>query len=307
MKTGISTTLIRPFDPWRSPLCTCPQKWSLSPYTGCGHRCIYCYATSYIPNHYNPRIKKRFIERLLKDLNKLPSGALISMSNSSDPYTPPYEEKYYLTRRALNILLNNGFRVLITTKSNLVVRDIDILKKAIGRVAVAITITTHREEISRKIEPFAPPPKERIKVIKILSREGVPVIVRIDPILPGINDDYNDLKTLIKLCSSYGAVQITSSTFKARSDSFKRVLQVFPELRNLYRELYLEKGEKIHGYMYMHREVRENILRMVRELVLEEGLIFETCREGLQYLNTPGFYCDGSTFAYLDIVDSLRY
>ncbi|MEM4848307.1 MAG: radical SAM protein, partial [Ignisphaera sp.] len=82
--SGLS--IIKPFDPWRSSLCTCPTKWVVHPYTGCSHGCLYCYATSYIPKHYMVRAKGRFLERLRRDIPKIPRGALIEMSSSSDPY-----------------------------------------------------------------------------------------------------------------------------------------------------------------------------------------------------------------------------
>ena len=89
----IKTQIIRPFDPWGSSYCTCPKKFSLDPYTGCAHQCIYCYATSYIPNFYSPRKKKDLLKKVFKDCQKIPENSLISIANSSDPYQP-FEEKY---------------------------------------------------------------------------------------------------------------------------------------------------------------------------------------------------------------------
>ncbi|MBI5253313.1 MAG: radical SAM protein, partial [Euryarchaeota archaeon] len=75
------------FDPWRDPLCTCPRKYSLNPYTGCEHRCVYCYITSYIPRGFECRIKKNLLGEVKRDRKKLNKKIPISMSNSSDPYT----------------------------------------------------------------------------------------------------------------------------------------------------------------------------------------------------------------------------
>jgi len=91
--------VIRSFDPWKSKICTCPEKYSLNPYTGCGHGCIYCYAT-YIRNFYKPRRKKDLLKRIRKDLEKIPRGSIISISNSSDPYAP-MDKKYEDTRKCL--------------------------------------------------------------------------------------------------------------------------------------------------------------------------------------------------------------
>ncbi len=100
----ISLSVVRPFDPWQNPLCTCPFKYGLNPYTGCGHGCLYCYITSYIPNAFNPRPKEGLLEKVRRDLEKIPRGAVVALSNSSDPYTPP-EAQLGLTRRVLQTLL----------------------------------------------------------------------------------------------------------------------------------------------------------------------------------------------------------
>ncbi len=296
--------VVKPFDPWRSPLCTCPPKMVTSPYTGCGHRCLYCYATSYIPRHYDPRPKNEYIARLRRDLLKIPPGTLIEMATSSDPYTPP-EKELGLTRRAIEIILSKGMRLLITTKSSLVVRDVDILAKYRGRVAVAITITTIRRDIAAKIEPFAPPPEERIKAVEILSSYGIPVTVRIDPLIPEVNTDPKDLEKLIDRVAEAGAVQITSSTYKAKPDNLARMKRAFPELAKLFDELYRYGGERIHGYMYLDRRIRLELLKTVKELAEERGLVFETCREGFPYLGTPGFSCDGSSYTHEDVYNTI--
>ncbi|MDI6639569.1 MAG: hypothetical protein QMD78_01965, partial [Methanocellales archaeon] len=88
--------VIRKFDPWGDPLCTCPPKYSFSPYTGCSHRCAYCYITSYIPNAFNCRPKKDLLKRVKKDVSKVDLAIPISISNSSDPY-PPEEKDVLLT------------------------------------------------------------------------------------------------------------------------------------------------------------------------------------------------------------------
>ena len=287
--------VIREFDPWSSPLCTCPHKFTLNPYTGCGHGCIYCYARTYIKSFDSPRPKEDLIINVRKDLSKIPSNALISLSESSDPYTP--QEKYLmLSRKVIDQIVSKGFRLLIVTKSDLIIRDLDLITK--GRVAVAITITTIHDELASAIEPRAPSSSKRLKAIKQLVKSKVPTIVRIDPIIPWVNDRYDDLKELIKTLSNIGVVQIVSSTLKIRPTILKSIVKVFPHLKNRLISAYLVYGEKIHGYYYLSRDVRIRYLCIVKNLCEKEGLIFTTCREGLNHLNTPGFYCDGSTFTY---------
>ncbi len=284
-------SVITLFDPWRDPLCTCPPKYTLSPYISCGHACVYCYITSYIRGGFNPRAKHKFISRLLRDLRKIDPTLPISMANSSDPYTPP-ESSLCLTRKALSILIPKGCKIQILTKSTLVLRDIDLIKK--GNVVVSITITTLNERKAKRIETKAPSPQERLKVVNILSREGIPCIVRVDPLLPGVNCDEGELKELIKAIADAGAKHIVASTYKARPDSLKRIINIFPELRDLYIEKYREKGERRKRFVwYLDRKEREEMLKMVRELVLESGLTFGVCREGMPYLNTAPT-CDGT-------------
>ena len=80
----IKMSLIIPFDPWNNKLCACPQKYSLSAYTGCGHNCRYCYASSYIRNFFLPRPKKDFLKRLEKEIEKVPAGIFITIARSEE-------------------------------------------------------------------------------------------------------------------------------------------------------------------------------------------------------------------------------
>lgn len=290
-------SVVTPFDPWRSPLCTCPTKYVVHPYTGCGHRCLYCYATSYIRDHGRPRPKEDLLYRLTRDLRKIPQGALIEMSTSSDPYTPP-EDSLGLTRSAIREILSRGYTLLITTKSTLVVRDLDILTRYLGRVAVAITITTLDRRVASVLEPEAPPPDERLKAVRALSRAGVPVAVRVDPVVPYVNDDPSGLERLIRAVAEAGALQVTSSTYKARYDSLARIARSFPEVGERIVELY-RGGERVGGYKYLRRDLRLSYVKMVKEIAEYFGLAFQTCREGFPELGTPGYSCDGSSLAKL--------
>ena len=287
--------VIREFDPWSSLLCTCPHKFTLNPYTGCGHSCVYCYARSYIRNFDNPRPKAMLVVNVLRDLSRLPKTALISLSESSDPYTPP-ERDLMLTRRVLKLIVNAEFRVLIVTKSDLVTRDADILE--CSKSAVAITITTLNDSIAKLIEPNAPSPSLRLRAVQELSSKGIPVTVRIDPIIPGVNDDDEELKKLIKEVANAGAVQVTSSTYKARTDSLRKLIKLFPKAAQLLKKLYLTEGERRSGYIYLPSYVRFKYLVSVKKISESHGLAFATCREGFKFLNTPGIYCDGSTYAF---------
>jgi DNA repair photolyase len=281
-------SVVAPFDPWRGRLCTCPPKYSLSPYTGCAHACRYCYITSYIPDGFRSRPKERFLERLQKDLGKLSPQILISIANSSDPYTPP-EEQSQLTRRALEILLERGFRVQLITKSDLVARDADII--ASGNCSVSFTITTLDEEVSSRLEPRAPPPSRRLEALRRLTQQGVPCSARLDPIIPFLND--RDLEDVVRVFADAGASHVTASTYKARPDSFHRITTRFPDLEEKLTDLYWARGEAIGRVRYLPSEVRKNIIGTVKTIAGDYGLTFGVCREGIVESSARA-RCDGT-------------
>ncbi len=277
--------LISEFDPWKSKLCTCPSKLTFNPYTGCDHGCVYCYASSYIPRFHNCRPKKELLRRLEREAIKL-RGELISISNSSDPY-PNIEKENGLTRKCLEILSRHEYRIQIVTKSPLVTRDIDILEKI--RCMVALSITTDDNKISRRLEPCAPLSSERLKAIEALVENGIPVAVRVDPIIPFLNDKP---KRLIESLASLGVSHITSSTYKVRPDNWSRFSKAFPEVAKKLSPLYFEKGERISRYFYLAKELRYQLMKKVREITEESGMKFGCCREGFSHLNSA--LCDGS-------------
>jgi DNA repair photolyase len=277
--------LIAEFDPWGSRLCTCPPKLTFNPYTGCDHACVYCYALSYIPKFFNCKPKKDLIPRLRREAAKL-KGEILSIANSSDPY-PNLEAKTGLMRKCLEILSQQDCKIQLITKSNLVVRDIDLLKKMPSMVS--LTITTDSDSIAKLIEPHAPLPSERLKAVETLINKGVPTAVRVDPIIPFVNDN---MENLIKTLASLGVKHITASTYKVKLDNWQRFSIALPKTAKKSKPLYFEKGEKIGGYIYLPKDLRLKLMETVGVLAEKHNMKFGTCREGLNQLNTA--VCDGS-------------
>jgi len=271
--------LLAPFDPWKSSLCTCPFKLSLNPYTGCSFKCLYCYATAYIGVR-DSTPKKDFLSRLKREASRWPPEVPINIGTSSDPY-PPEEASYGLTRAALELLIPQGRRILITTKGTLyATRDLQLL--ASGNVAVTPTITTRDKGISLLVEPGAPLPEGRISALARASEAGVPVGVRIDPIIPYINDDPYELEALVEELAGAGAKMIVTSTFKARPDSMARLRNTLgASLGERLYKLYKEKGLRIQGYTYLPKSMRERLLKPVIRAARRLGMEYATCREGL--------------------------
>jgi DNA repair photolyase len=277
--------LISSFDPWRSGLCTCPPKLTFNPYTGCDHQCIYCYASSYIPSFSDCRPKKDLLLALKREAAKL-NGETISIANSSDPY-PRAEVSAGLTRRCLEILAESNCKIQIITKSNLVTRDDDLLSKI--PATVALTITTDDDNIAKLIEPHAPSPSQRLRAAQDLIKKGIPVSVRIDPIIPLVNDQP---QKLIATLASIGVKHLTCSTYKAKADNWMRLTQAMPNVAEKLKPLYFVQGEKIGGSALLPKDLRYKILKNMRDLAVSNEMKFGVCREGLAQLNTAP--CDGS-------------
>jgi len=276
--------LLTVFDPWKSQLCTCPSKLTFNPYTGCDHGCLYCYASSYIPRFRECRPKKNLISRLKREAARL-NGELVSMSNSSDPY-PRLEAETGLTRKCLEVLSESRCRLQIVTKSDLVIRDIDILREM--PCVVSVTVLTLDDVLSGKLEPGAPVSSRRLRAIEKLVNAGVPVTVRIDPVIPFLNDDVN---ALMEAVAHLGALHVTCSTYKVKPDNWRRFSAVFPEVAEKLKPQYFIEGKQFGRSTYLPNATRFGLMKKAKESAKDHFLKFGCCREGFS-LNSA--VCDGS-------------
>lgn len=279
------------FNSSKSALCTCPPKYNINPYLGrCGHNCLYCYAIKFpsFSGSITPRLKLK--EEILEMARGTRTRLPVMLSDSTDPYQP-LEREYELTRACLEALAKYGFPLLIVTKSDLVVRDIDIFRKT--PTVVSMTITTCRDDISALIEPNAPKPHARFAALKKIADENIPTVVRIDPIIPTVNSDLNDLKQIVSKASKMGVRQITASTMKIVKGLPEVMRGANPHLYSRLAKIY-SGGEWIGGYKYLNRDLRLGILKALKSIVQEYSLEFATCREGFPGLNTT--ICDGTAY-----------
>jgi DNA repair photolyase len=214
------------------------------------------------------------------------NGETVSIANSSDPY-PRAEASAGLTRRCLEILAESNCKIQIITKSNIVVRDDDLLSKIPS--TVAFTVTTDDDDIAKLIEPHAPLPSQRLRAAQDLIKKGIPVSARIDPIIPLVNDQP---QKLIAALASIGVKHLTCSTYKAKPDNWMRLAQAMPKVAEKLKPLYFQQGEKIGGSALLPKDLRYKILKGIRDLADANGMKFGVCREGLAQLNTAT--CDGS-------------
>jgi DNA repair photolyase len=193
-----------------------------------------------------------------------------------------------LTRKLLKLFQNYEFKILLVTKSDIVIRDIELLKRL--NVVVTITITTPDPVLAAKLEPNAPSPSARIEAVNNLIDNEIRCMVRIDPIIPGINEKPVEL---VQRLSDIGLTTITSSTYKARPDSLKRMASCFPEHKTLFDDLYQKQSEFINRSRYLPRDKRHELMSNISKLASELNMEFGLCREGFPDLQTSGS-CDGS-------------
>ncbi len=183
--------------------------YNMNIYKGCCHGCIYCDSRSecyQIEDFDRVRAKENAIESIEKDLRRKRRKGVIGTGAMSDPYNP-FEKDLQLTRKALEQINKYNFGISIATKSPLITRDIDILKKisAHSPVLIKITVTTFDDELCKKIEPHVPPSSERFKAIKELSDNGIFTGILLMPVLPFINDSSDNIKSIVKGAHAAGA------------------------------------------------------------------------------------------------------
>ena len=178
-------------------------------YRGCTHGCIYCDSRSTCYQFTHPfedvEVKQNAPELLEKALKSKRKTCMIGTGAMSDPYMH-CEKELQLTRRCLEIILKYGFGAAIQTKSDLILRDIDLLTE-INRTAkcvVQITLTTYDDDLCKILEPNVCNTKRRVEVLSILQEKGIPTIVWLTPILPFINDTKENISAILNECVRTG-------------------------------------------------------------------------------------------------------
>ncbi|MFQ6009853.1 MAG: radical SAM protein [Candidatus Aenigmatarchaeota archaeon] len=188
-------------------------EYSLNPYKGCGHACIYCYAPSVLREKRKwgsfVEVKTNAPEILEKEASRKSKG-LVGIGTVTDPYQP-IEKKYKITRKCLEVLLKYGWPISIQTKSSLVLRDIDLIKKFRDK-EIGFTIITTDDSARKRFEPGASPIKERFRALKELKKKGIKTWVFIGPIMPEVSD----VENIIKKAKELGAGWIMIDKLRLR-------------------------------------------------------------------------------------------
>ncbi len=183
--------------------------YNMNLYRGCSHGCIYCDSRSncyHIDNFDIVKGKENALAILEQELYKKRKKGVVGIGSMSDTYNH-FEKEYAITRGALKLISKYDFGVSIDTKSDLILRDIDLLTEINSKnnVIVKFTITTPNDKLSKIIEPNVCVSSKRFQAIKLLSDNGIFVGIMLNPVLPFITDKEKDIKELVKLAYENGA------------------------------------------------------------------------------------------------------
>lgn len=253
-----------------------PFEWTINPYRGCEFGCKYCYAR-YTHEFMELRDPRLFEEKIFskswdqaafaRELRKVPRTEPIALGTATDPYQPA-ERRYGLTRKILGVFAGERGRALwITTKSDLVERDIDLLSEIARRneVHVNMTITTLDEGLARALEPLAPRPELRLAAMRRLTAAGIGCGVLCCPIMPLINDSDRSIDAVARAAAAAGAGWLHGNVLFlkpcARDVFLPFVDERFPALARRYRERF-EKSAYLRG-AYVETIARR--VQLVRE------------------------------------------
>jgi DNA repair photolyase len=234
-----------------------PFTWTINPYRGCEFACKYCYAR-YTHEFMEMRdgaefeqkiyVKQHAADLLRHDLRRVKPGESIALGTATDPYQPA-ERRYEVTRGILEeFAKHRGFELGIISKSNLIVRDLDLLREVArsNTLSIHITVTTLNVELARILEPRAPRPDLRMDAVRQLSEAGITVGVSCSPVLPGITDSPADLEGVVRAAAAAGARHIFAGPLFLKPCSAAVFLpfleEHFPQLVENYRQRYHERS-----------------------------------------------------------------
>ena len=183
--------------------------YSINPYVGCEHGCVYCYSRSFLRDRRLAErwgsfvwAKRNLLERLRVELPRKKRG-VVGVGVLTDSYQP-FEGKLHLTRRCLEILVSHGFPVSLQTKSALILRDADLIKPE--NFDVGVTITTLDRELAGRLEPRASPPEARVQIVEEFSSRKVETWIFLGPIIPGVNDGRENFERIVRVAEKTGSL-----------------------------------------------------------------------------------------------------
>ena len=257
-----------------------PFQWTINPYRGCEFGCKYCYARythefmEMDATEFEDKIyaKAAVAQLLRQELGRIERKDHIAIGTATDPYQPA-ERRYGRTRSILEVFARDRGRYLgITTKSDVVLRDLDLLREVARAnvVSVNLTITTLDEKLARLLEPRAPRPALRLEAVRGLSKAGIPVGVFPNPVMPGITDSERQLDRLAKAARDFGAQWFGGGPLFLMPSAQKVFLpfvdEHFPALAPRYRQMYERSA-------YLGRDYKDQLRDRIRRIRDRYGLV----------------------------------
>ncbi len=258
-----------------------PFAWTINPYRGCEFGCQYCYAR--YTHEFMEMWDSHDFERKIYAKSDAPDllraelrhgrdkGLPIALGTATDPYQPA-EKQFEITRRMLEVFAEfQGIDLSITTKSVLVLRDLELLKTLARRhrFGIHMTVTTLDERLARLLEPKAPPPAQRLEAVRKLDAAGIRVGVNVMPILPGLNDAPRMLEALAARVAESGARGLYGNVLFLMPSAMKHFMpfleKEFPQLAGRYHRLYARSA-------YLYGEYPEKISKFMAGLRVRYGL-----------------------------------
>jgi DNA repair photolyase len=249
-----------------------PFRWTVNPYRGCSHACVYCFARpthTYLDMNAGRDFEKEIVVKVnapevLRAQLARPGwrGEHIAMGTNTDPYQW-VEGRYRLMRGIWEALRDAANPCSILTKSPLLLRDLDLMKQVAERTTISanLSIPTLEERTWRATEPHTPNPRARIEAVAELNRAGIPCGVLIAPLMPGVNDSPEQVQEIVDLCEQAGAVSIGGIALHLRGEVrgifFDWLRAKRPDLIPQYERMY-RRGA------YAPREVQERVARLTR-------------------------------------------
>ncbi len=248
-------------------------------YRGCLHGCIYCDSRSecYCMDHdfEDVEVKANALELLENNLKRKRSKCMLATGSMSDPYIPLENELKHV-RKALELAYKYGFGFTLITKSNRVLRDLDLLTAINNKTkcVVQMTLTTCDENLCKKIEPNVSTTKERVAVLKKLHEAGIPTVVWLCPILPFINDTKENIKGILDYCIEakvYGIIcfDMGVTLRKGNREYFYQQLDcLFPGMK--------EKYIKTYGVKYQLNSPNNNeLMQLFHQTCQANGIVHD--------------------------------
>ena len=255
-------------------------------YRGCSHGCVYCDSRSkcyhFTHDFEDIEAKQNASELLEEALRKKRKRCVIGTGSMCDPYIP-IEKELCLTRRCLEIIDRYSFGAAVLTKSDLVLRDLDLLssinKKA--KAVVQMTITTADDELCKILEPGVCPTSRRVQVLRECKERGIPTVVWLSPLLPFINDTRENIDTIFESCAEAGVKAILcfgiGLTLREGNREYFYAAIERAALRDSRFAGMKERYQKTFGYSYMATSPRDNeLMARLARLCAENNIMLGT-------------------------------